>query len=243
MRLLDLFCGAGGAAAGYAAAGFEVVGVDWEHHPTFPYQQVTADALAVLDDLDYLATFDVVHASPPCQAYSDLAARWRGNTYPDLVALVRDKLRAADTVYVIENVEGAPLRDPVTLCGSMFGLAAVGPDGVRRQLRRHRLFESNVVLTAPGPCTHWGDIIGVYGHGGGGQQARGYKATRSEAVAALGIHWMRIEDLAQAIPPAYTQHLGKQLASKITTGQHHQPTRLPASAAAWSQLSLMEELE
>jgi DNA (cytosine-5)-methyltransferase 1 len=111
-------------------------------------------------------------------------------------------------------VEDAPLIDPLLLCGTMFGLSATGRDGLRRQLWRHRLFESNVPLSAPAACAHAGQPVGVYGHSGG-TSARGYKGTVAECREALGIDWLPGKALAQAIPPAYTEYLGAQLLTGI----------------------------
>ncbi len=212
--MLDLFCGAGGCSVGYTRAGFDVVGVDNEPHPDYPYEFVLADAMAVLEDVAYLNTFDAVHASPPCQAYSSLAVL-SSNEHPDLVAPIRAALAAWGGTYVIENVEGAPLRQPLVLCGASFGLGTRCQDGIYRHLRRHRLFESNVWLMGGGCACGKRQPVGVYGHGGGGQMTRGYKATRNEARAAMGIDWMRHEDVVQAIPPAYTEHIGRQLIEHI----------------------------
>src|SRR5262249_42856191 len=125
-RLLDLFCGAGGAAMGYHRAGFEVVGVDIKPQPNYPFQFVCADALAVLRgeadiDIGRPERIDAIHASPPCQAYSVLKHLSSGD-HPDLVAETRTLLQSTGLLYVIENVPGAPLRDPVTICGSSLGL-------------------------------------------------------------------------------------------------------------------------
>jgi DNA (cytosine-5)-methyltransferase 1 len=203
--LLDLFCGAGGASVGYHRAGFEVVGVDIEPHPEYPFEFHQADAL----DFD-LFGFDAIHASPPCQAYSDLRTMTT-TAHPALVEPVRDALKATGTPYIIENVEGSPLHSPLMLCGASFGLGATCADGVYRPLRRHRLFESTVWLMGPGCACSGRQPVGIYGTGGGGQMTRGYKATRAEAKEALDIDWMRHEDIVQAIPPAYTEHIGYQL--------------------------------
>src|SRR5271166_1559930 len=118
-RILDLFCCAGGAAMGYAQAGFEVVGVDISPQPNYPFLFVQADALKL--DMQYLATFDALHASPPCQSYSDLAKRnGNGDKWPRLIEPVREMFIRSGRPYVIENVEGAPLINPVVLCGTMF---------------------------------------------------------------------------------------------------------------------------
>lgn len=213
-RLLDLFAGAGGCSVGYERAGFEVVGVDNEPHPDYPFRFVLADALDVLSDGEFLNTFDVVHASPPCQAYSDLH-HLSDAAHPDLVAPVRDALRAWGGLYVIENVEGSPLAGALTLCGSEFDLWADCGDGVRRQLRRHRLFESNAWLMGAGGCMHRGQPIGVYGTGGGGQMTRGYKGNLTESRQATGAYWMNRSDVSQCVPPAYTEHIGSQLLATI----------------------------
>ena len=138
-RLLDLFCCAGGAGAGYSRAGFEVVGIDIKPQPRYPLPFIQADALAL--DPKFVALFDAVHASPPCQSYSDLAKRNRNaDAWPRLLDPVRDMLIRSGLPYIIENVEGAPLRDPVMLCGTMFkGLRVI----------RHRLFETNFPLLTP----------------------------------------------------------------------------------------------
>jgi DNA (cytosine-5)-methyltransferase 1 len=204
-RLLDLFCGAGGCSAGYQRAGFEVVGVDITPQPRYPFEFREADAL------DFpLEGFDAVHASPPCRAYTTLRHR-TGGDYPDLVAATRDRLLDSGLPYVIENVIGAPLLNPVMLCGSTFGLGVGG-----RQLRRHRLFESNAPIMAH-PCQHHGPAVGVYGTGGGGQMTRGFKAEGvADARVALDIDWMSLAELAQAIPPAYTEHIGGYLLAEVT---------------------------
>jgi DNA (cytosine-5)-methyltransferase 1 len=217
VRLLDLFCGAGGCSAGYAAAGFEVVGVDIEPHPDYPYEFHRADAIAVLDgsagwDLD---DFDVVHASPPCHDWSDLAARSGADGTGALLFRTRELLQRWGGPYVIENVEGAPMPGALRLCGSEFDLWADCADGRRRQLRRHRLFESNVFLMGAGGCHHRGQPIGVYGTGGGGQMTRGYKGNLAESRQATGAHWMNRSDVSQCVPPRFTQHVGEQLLAEL----------------------------
>lgn len=206
--LLDLFCCAGGAAKGYADAGFAVLGVDIEPQPNYPYEFIQADAI------DYVREFgrwvDAIHASPPCQAHTTLAKGNNNNreTYPDLIGLTRDVLRGTGKPYVIENVPSAPLHDPVMLCGEMFGLDVI----------RHRLFESNTYLTQPAHVKHRGRVAGwrhgqyfdgpykaVYGDGGG-------KGTLQEWRDAMGIQWMQTRhELAESIPPAYTRFVGEQL--------------------------------
>jgi DNA (cytosine-5)-methyltransferase 1 len=209
-RLLDLFCGAGGAAMGYHRAGFEVVGVDIKPQPNYPFEFVCGDALEFLQGIGWVDDhFDAIHASPPCQAHTTLRHR-TGNEYADLIPATRCALQATGLPYIIENVPGAPLLNPVTLCGTNF---ALGVDG--RRLHRHRLFESNVPIMAM-PCWHQGQAVGVYGTGGGGQMTRGYKARGvAQARIALGIDWMTLAELAQAIPPAYTEHIGGYLLAEL----------------------------
>lgn len=207
-RLLDLFCGAGGCSVGYARAGFEIVGVDINQQKNYPFEFHQADAMTYPLD-----GFDVIHASPPCQAYSKLKALHpeRAGSYPDLVALTRDRLVQSKALWVMENVPGAPIYRTIMLCGSMFGLST-GPN----QLRRHRLFESNVMLLAPS-CQHTAIAVGVFGHGSNQTrknkkgQWRGLQANKQQAVEAMGIDWMTHKELSQAIPPAYTEHIGRLL--------------------------------
>jgi DNA (cytosine-5)-methyltransferase 1 len=213
-RLLDLFCCAGGAGMGYYRAGFEVVGVDLDNQPNYPFEFIQADALTL--DPDFLATFDVVHASPPCQSYSDLAKRnGNGDKWPRLVEPVRELLKSLDVPYIIENVEGAPLQDAVVLCGTMFkGLRVI----------RHRLFESNLELSIPAhgkhPLVfthdkrkgHYGkldqDVSFVQVTGGG-------NCSIANARDAMGIDWMTKGEINEAIPPAYTEYLGRQVMEYI----------------------------
>jgi DNA (cytosine-5)-methyltransferase 1 len=209
-RLLDLFCCAGGASRGYARAGFDVRGVDHVAQPDYPYPFVRANALTA-----DLSGFDAVHASPPCKVHTPLRHTARPGLFEpvhvDLIGPARELLEASGLPYVIENVPGArpAMIDPVTYCGSSFGLA----------VRRHRLFESNVPLIAP-LCNHGSQdvVLGVYGSGGGdaGRKARGggggVKVSGAAAAAALGIDWTNDQRrLSQAIPPAYTEHIGRQL--------------------------------
>ena len=225
MRLLDLFCGEGGAGAGYAEAGFEVVGVDIARRTAtrYPYRHHRADALEYA--AAHGAEYDAIHASPPCKVHTALAVLNPDDlgsmlfpmaTHTDLVAATREVLVSIGRPWIIENVPGAPLVDPVLLCGYMFDLEAECEDGLRRHLRRHRLFESNVPLTAPPHPPHRGKTIGVYGHGARRWSPTGaYQGNVAEAKQALGIPWMSRDGLSQSIPPAYTAHLGRQLADAV----------------------------
>jgi len=207
VKLLDLYCGAGGASAGYATAGFEVHGVDLKHGKRYPYIYVRADVLDVLRDTNYLDQFDVIHASPPCQTHSITQhlrnAQGKTTNKLDLIPETRAALIASGKPYIIENVPGSPLINPIQLCGSSFGL----------KVRRHRLFESNMALVGS-VCDHklQGRPVGVYGSLNdeipkGGKTA----VTIDEARNAMGISWAIWTELVEAIPPAYTKYLGGQL--------------------------------
>ncbi len=216
-RLLDLYCKAGGAGMGYWLAGFDVVGVDIEAQPRYPFEFIQADALTFPLD-----GYDVIHASPPCQAYTAMGpiARLTAKTvreYPDLVAPTRRRLEESGVPYVMENVKGAPLINYITLCGSSFGLP----------LRRHRLFESNLLLMGV-PCAH-NALPKV--HRSADSRARSiltrfvpvYGGTRFAndgplRKRAMGINWMTRKEITQAIPPAYTQFIGEQLIRALDFG-------------------------
>ena len=222
-RILDLFSGAGGAAVGYHRAGFDVTGVDNRPQPRYPFEFVQGDAL------EYVAAhgseFDAIHASPPCQAYS--VSRTRSphrKSHPELVEATRNACLDARRAYVIENVPGAPLLFPTQLCGTMFDLGADCEDGQYRPLRRHRLFEMSWTVLSAHPracrCHLTGEKIGVYGNGGGwanrfDPDRAGYKGNVAESRQALGIDWMTVAELSQAIPPEYTRYVGEQLAAHL----------------------------
>ena len=213
-RILDLFCCAGGAAAGYYNAGFDVVGVDISPQPNFPHHFIQADAMSLAPE--FIATFDAVHASPPCQGYSVLAARTgNGGAWPKLIEPVREILASSGLPYIIENVQGAPLINYIVLCGTMFS-------GLR--VLRHRLFETNITIPTPphgkhprvhtldkrkshyGKTDEWKDFVSVNGGG---------NCSVASARDAMGIDWMNKRELNEAIPPAYTEYIGRWLLQSI----------------------------
>jgi DNA (cytosine-5)-methyltransferase 1 len=218
-RLLDLFCGAGGAGMGYHRAGFDVVGVDINPQPNYPFEFHQADALDILDGVGFwvvrnlhLSDFHAIHASPPCQRFSDLAKRnGNGHKWPDLIAPIRDRFQPLTIPWVIENVEGAPLIAPVVLCGTMFS---------ELRVIRHRLFETNFYLPTPEhkkhPLVfthdkrkaHYGkldqNVSYVQVTGGG-------NATVANKRDAMGCPWMTGAEINEAIPPAYTEWIGGQI--------------------------------
>jgi DNA (cytosine-5)-methyltransferase 1 len=226
-RLLDLFCGAGGCSVGYHRAGFDVVGVDIEPQPNYPYPFIQGDALDVLRRLlagegveasdgrvYYLSDFVGIHASPPCQDYSR-AMRHLANPQPRLLHPVRDMLEATGLPWVIENVEGAPIphsptldgRYGVLICGSALGL----------RIRRHRLFESSFWIPSPGGCDHRSAAMNPHNQRGrdritaefgGGDQERPWRE-------AMGVEWMGRYEAREAIPPVYTEHIGGYLMAAV----------------------------
>lgn len=218
-RLLDLFCCAGGAGVGYAKAGFDVVGVDIKFQPNYPLRFIQADVLNLGGA--FLEQFDAIHASPPCQSYSDLAKR-NGNAHewPRLIDPIREMLVRSGRYYIIENVEGAPLINPIVLCGTMFkGLRVI----------RHRLFETNFPVLVPphgrhplchtfdkrkahfGKTDEMRDFVSVNGGG---------NCSVAAARDAMGIDWMTKNELNEAIPPAYTQFIGEQLLEQMAATSH-----------------------
>lgn len=244
MRLLDLFCGAGGAAMGYHRAGFEVVGVDIKPQPHYPFEFHQADAMTYPLD-----GFAAIHASPPCQAFTALRSMYNAKPHIDLLTPMRERLVAWGGPSVIENVAGAPMADYIRLCGTSFGLGTG-----EAELRRHRWFEVRPEPPFPTPqCVHGGRlVIGVYGgHGrdrrrmrpqtvgvygdGNGRDYRKHPAvvgvygsaggacvrdgtqqfSTAERAEAMGIDWMTGNELSQAIPPAYTEWIGRQLLAAL----------------------------
>ncbi|HEY9414081.1 MAG TPA: DNA methylase [Pseudonocardia sp.] len=210
-RLLDLYSCAGGATKGYQRAGFHVTGVDIEDQPRYcgdEFHQGDALAFLIAHGHEYAA----IHASPPCQKFTAYRRRGAGvgDTYLNLIAETRQLLQTIGVPFVIENIPGAPLNDPVQLCGSSFGL----------DVRRHRLFESNLALTAPvcdhkwqtprfPPATNRANLrstveVGVW------------RIPLATQQAAMGIDWMQLRELSEAVPPAYTELLGRQLLEHMT---------------------------
>jgi len=225
MKLLDLFCGAGGASMGYHRAGFEVVGVDINPQPHYPFEFIQADAMAFP-----LGGFDVVHASPPCQAFTALRTMYNAKAHDDLLTPTRERLIEWGGPSVIENVEGAPMTDYIRLCGTSFGLGTGDAD-----LRRHRWFEVRPEPPFPTPqCVHGGRLVigvygghsrdrrrrqasvGVYGGAGGSSVRDGTQQfSTAERAEAMGIDWMTGNELSQAIPPAYTEWIGRHLLASL----------------------------
>jgi len=215
LRLLDLFCGAGGAARGYQRAGFYVVGIDNRPQPHY-----AGDEFIQADALEYAAKhgrkFDMIHASPPCQLYSITRnLKTSRGDHPDLVAIVRKVLLEIRLSYVIENVPGAPLVNPLMLCGSMFGLGVL----------RHRMFECKpTIWFPPASCAH-GKCLPMWwksrrralaqGRSFGYITVAGKSFLMHEAKEAMGIDWMIRSEISQAIPPAYTEFIGRILINSL----------------------------
>jgi DNA (cytosine-5)-methyltransferase 1 len=217
-QLLDLFCGAGGAATGYAIAGFDVIGVDIHPQPNYPFSFWQGDAMDFLVSGIHIE-FAAIHASPPCQAYTAAAEiHDTAGNHPDLIAPVRKLLVETGLPWVMENVERSPLNASLMLCGSMFGLG----------VKRHRLFESNVLMLGP-PCgSHRKWYASVFGgrcvgrqrvtRAGPGKRKQTWDKFEDElgtARRAMGINWMDLGELSEAIPPAYTEWIGRHLLATL----------------------------
>lgn len=226
--LLDLFCGAGGASMGYHRAGFDCIGVDIKPQPHYPFEFHQGDAL------DYFKKhghkYDVIHASPPCQAFTAMNRMWNKKEHPDLLTPTRKILLTLRKPYIIENVPGAPLILPILLCGSMFNLGTE-----THQLRRHRYFETNILFPLYPICRHRKQVIGIYGDHA---RCRRRKIKKHEkgvdfpdkdkvrlASTAMGIDWMNWRELTQAVPPAYTEWLGKKILAEIHLPPHYRCSR------------------
>lgn len=217
VKVLDLYCGGGGAGMGWHLGGCEVVGVDNVPQDSYPFEFVQADALLVLTDLDFVRTFDLIHASPPCQWSTNLNRgtnlHTRRHLHTNLIPATRELLKLTGVPWVIENVQGATVRRDLTLCGEMFGLDVI----------RHRYFEvAGFTVVEPAHRPHRGRVRGwrhgrfhdgpyvaVYGDGGG-------KGSVSQWQKAMGIDWMSSRaELAEAIPPAYTEFLAEQFRASL----------------------------
>lgn len=249
-KLLDLFCCEGGASEGYRRAGFDVYGVDLFDQfsqKRYPFPSLKADALDVLEWIvgGWAAPsfrtfsngesvgsryFDAIVASPPCQHASAGTRAQDRSKYPRLIEPTRELLIQTGRPYVIENVKGAALRDPIMLCGTMFGLSARDDDGWPLEMWRHRLFESNAYIDTPlaplgeGGCRHGWFSSQVAGSYGGARRDKdearnvrhgGYVPSKKVQQELLGIDWMTERGMHQSIPPAYTEHIGKQLLAHI----------------------------
>jgi DNA (cytosine-5)-methyltransferase 1 len=217
-KLLDLFCCQGGASVGYHRAGFDVYGVDIEPQPRYPYLFHRGNAVELLvhlieggglrfgNEFLHLSDFTAAHGSPPCQAFTR-CQKIMGNEHPDLVEPTRFLFQQSGLAWVIENVEGAPLKDPAMLCGGMFGL----------ETYRHRLFEANFSLATPSHPEHVarttkmgrapvaGEFMHVVGNFSGVDRAR----------EVMDMPWATRDGLREAIPPAYTEHIGRQLIAHL----------------------------
>jgi DNA (cytosine-5)-methyltransferase 1 len=206
-RLLDLFCGAGGAAMGYHRAGFEVVGVDLNRQPHYPFEFHQADAMTFPLD-----GFDAIHASPPCQDHMRTPHAKHGTGW--MLPQTRERLAASGASWVIENVASAPMRADFVLCGCQFGLRTLSGMG----LRRERWFETSWGGFALRPGhDHREPAISVVGHGTPSwvRAKLGRNPTIAEYRESMGIDWMNRDELSQAIPPAYTEWIGRQLLAHL----------------------------
>lgn len=200
LRLLDLFCGAGGCSVGYHRAGFDVVGVDIKKQANYPFEFHEGCAL------DYAAAhgheFDVIHASPPCQAHSAMTNLGSTRDHVDLIPATRELLKRLGKPYIIENVPGAGMVDPITLCGTHFGLGVV----------RHRLFESSYKLVGRGKCNHKGlELYTVLTRSCRRVGDLRGKSSHAKGKEVMDVDWMTQHELGLAIPPAYTEFIGKQM--------------------------------
>lgn len=212
MRLLDLYCAAGGAGMGYSRAGFDVVGVDINPQPHYPFEFIQADCLAL--DPDWVAGFDAIHASPPCQKHTRKTPTWgRKRTnwieHIDLIPETREMLEAAGRPYIIENVVGAPIRADVTLCGTMFGLRII----------KHRQFECSFPLFGLLPGCDHSDVYNPWQ--GAGRSAEKFRAAQDTPWIPMAGGASRKQgitgDLYNAIPPAFTEWLGRRLLDHIAS--------------------------
>lgn len=210
---LDLFCGAGGASMGLHRAGFDVIGVDIRPQPRYPFRFVQGNALRPPFDL---RGFAFIWASPPCQAHTSLKTMHNAKPHLDLIPETRAMLAGSGVRYVIENVPVAPLRSPIILCGTMFGL------GIETaELRRRRQFETGPLywsIPHP-PCRHRKRTIGVCGGGHGvslHRHAKGHPCfTADQERTAMQMPWATVDEISQAIPPAYSEAIGRAALARI----------------------------
>lgn len=230
MRLiLDLFCGAGLVADGLIAAGWTPVGVDIEPQPNYPAAFIQADVLTL--DARFLRLFEAIWASPPCLRETEMAVapNAKGDAHPELIGPTRALIGDLGIPYVIENVRNTKrLVNPVTLCGSMFGLGAED-GGVRYQLQRHRKIETNWGFGAP-RCAHTADpVVGIYGGharvraasaGGRGSKEPWTRPGVDIMHEAMGVgRRMTCEEISQGVPPAYSEHVGRALLNFLGKGE------------------------
>ena len=206
-RLLDLFCCAGGAGVGYSRVGFDVVGVDIDPQPNYPFEFHQGDALKFL--LEHHHEFDMFHASPPCQAFTN-AQKIQKNKHPDFIEATRAAFNLIGKPWVIENVPGSPLLETMELCGAMFGLSTY----------RHRLFETGFVHVRPVAPHHPDHLIRTTKMGrkpvdGEFMHVVGNFSGVARGREAMGIDWMTRNELREAIPPAYTEFIGAQLLEHV----------------------------
>ena len=231
--LLDLCCGAGGAAAGYHDAGFDVIGVDNKPQPRYPFWIAKGDALWALRNLWVLEQhhgrkISAIHASFPCQKFTKMNTMHNAlPSHLDLITPGRPLLQATGLPWVMENVPEAPLINPVLLCGTQFDIRGVGYISPLEwteqfELQRHRAFETNWPLEAPPLCDHKLPVLGVYGghvrdrRRRPGSHARGRAdPPRRLAEMLMGIDWMTLDELSEAVPPAYTRWIGTQLMEHV----------------------------
>lgn len=224
-RVLDLYCGQGGAAMGYSRAGFEVAGVDIKDQPRYPFEFIKGDAIEFLEWLtdtvtgrEFLAGIDLIHASPPCQRYSAAVTHANKLKHPDLIGPTRVLLEQAGLPYVIENVPGAPLMWPVELCGCMFDMFVQhGPRGEYFALRRPRLFEASFPLLVPEHSEHIAWACPVIGRGSPGwfYRKHGFGIPAARQAELMGTEWMSHAGTVESIPPIFTEFIGIQARALI----------------------------
>lgn len=206
MKLLDLFCGAGGCAMGYWRAGYhDITGIDIKPQKNYPFYFIQDDVFEWCAHND-LSQYDLIHASPPCQRFSIMTPPEHKDRHPDYIDHTRQLLKGKR--YVIENVKGAPMKNAVMLCGTMFGL----------NIERHRYFECNPeIVFPPVSCNHKPRPVLITGTSKRKENGvRVGENTVQECRDASGIFWMTRSELDEAIPPAYTEWIGKEICKLIT---------------------------